>query len=167
MDALDWLNEDEARHAQCVYHGFDACNIDQYKDQVDVLLVTSSCRPFSIGRIGRMTEGAKIHEDYKLLEVTLKVAKRLKPKAILMEQVFGFTKAESSQDSESPLQKFLKLFHEVLGREYEVMILFCDGQVFLVLCRHRVFIVAIREDVGGADALAQLKLIIKEHSWCC
>lgn len=161
MDASQWLNDNPAEGTQCLYHDREPCSLEEFVDDIDVLFVTESCKPFSMSRTGRMAKGVESHPDYKLFKVTTKLIKKLRPKALLFEQVFGFTKAKSSSDAETPLAEFIQFLSEELGGLYDIVVFFTDGGVFIILTRHRVFVLALLKSCGGKEALERLKLIVQ------
>ena len=127
---------------------------------MDVLVITTSCRPFSKTRSGR-ADGTEDHEDHRLLDIGLSMVEMTKPRLVIFEQVHGFALAESKTDKVSPLEHFLAQVKEELP-EYLHQVFFCNGNAFLCLERHRVYLIFMHSDFAGAggDAMELVKTVI-------
>ena len=127
-DARDFIN---GMKGECYNHDFAICSLEDIAPYVvDILFITHSCRPYTKARKGR-SQGVTEHEDYYHMEIFLNVFRKVRPKAFVYEQVFGFTLAESTEDSESPMNKLLKkLCEEFPG--YHIATFAVQGNVFLI-----------------------------------
>ena len=156
VEALDIIGTDGARD---LYSGV-MVDLKRFEGQIDVLLISTSCKPYSTVRSSRHSEGTEQHEDSRLQEVFHHVLKVVKPAAWIYEQVFGFALPESKKDTQSPLQKML-LRIETESPEYQPTVFFADGKLLAVLVRHRVYVVGTNVRAGGRISLEALKHIVK------
>ena len=157
LDARDFLSED----------GFFTDFMNDFKrvpldfvapGEIDILFCSFSCRPYSIARSGRM-RGTQGHEDSYQVDCFWAAFERLRPKALCMEQVFGFALAEPSEVAQSPLQKMIAKFTDDYAA-YNVAVFYVAGNLYTVLVRHRVYLVAVHEDAGGADVVSMPKKVV-------
>ena len=157
LDARDFL-EGDGNNLTCFSHDFAKCKLSEMQEpgEMDIMVVTCSCRPYAIGRIGRMRDGTTNHEDAWHIDAFKAAFNKILPKAVLFEQVFGFALAESVSDTQSPLQSLLSWFAR-FHPDYAVQVFYVEGNVFLVLSRHRVYVVALENSSGGKDGLEMLK----------
>ena len=164
MDALDFLESDSGRD---LFSGGELKDLKQFCGLVDILFVSTSCKPYSSARTGRKSGGSQAHEDTNLIKAFFRAAKLVKPGAMIFEQVFGFSLSESTSDPRSPLQQFLEQCDEELP-DYERTVFVIDGDLFLVFIRHRIYIIFIRKDYGGAESLEIVKVIVQvDQNYLC
>ena len=100
MDAMSFLENTDELIAERLYHRGPCSLKDVPPMLLDLLFVSTSCRPYSKARTGRAA-GTSDHDDVRCIDVFFVVFKHVKPKACLFEQVFGFAMAESKYDKES------------------------------------------------------------------
>ncbi len=159
IDGLDFLESDEGRN---LFEGNEMASLKQFVNAIDILFVSTSCRPFSSARSKRKSEGSANHEDMRLLDVFFRAVLIIKPGCIVFEQVFGFALSESVDDPVSPMQRFLERCEQEL-KEYEWATFAVDGDMYLIFVRHRIFIIFVRKDYGGKDTLEAVKMIVKAN----
>ena len=157
LDALNFIDSLEGKD---LYSGGEFRSLKEFFMKVDVLFVSTSCRPFSAARSKRKSEGTSSHDDHKLLDAFFRVTVAVQPLAMIFEQVFGFALSESTKDPTSPLQRFLERCDIELAN-FERTVFITDGSVWLVFARHRIYIVFIRSDAGGKMSMEALKAIVK------
>ncbi len=157
MDALDFLASDSGRD---LFSGQELKDLKDFFGTIDILFVSTSCKPYSSARTGRKTKGSRMHDDTKLIKAFFKAAKLVRPGVIVFEQVYGFALSESVSDPQSPLLQFLADCDTELP-DYARTIFVVDGDLFLVFVRHRIYIVFIHHNYGGTESLELLKMIVK------
>ena len=137
-------------------------DLKDFDGQVDILFVSTSCKPYSSARTGRKSQGCTDHGDTRLIKAFFRAAKLVKPAAIVFEQVYGFALSESRTEERSPLQLFLDESAQELP-DYEHTVFIVEGDLLLVFLRHRIYIIYIRRDCGGGKSLEMLKVIVEVH----
>ncbi len=157
MDALDFLDSDEGRD---LFSGGELRDLKQFLNKVDILFVSTSCKPYSSARTGRKSRGTDDHDDVRLIKAFFKVAQSVVPGAIVFEQVYGFALSESKSEKKSPLQHFLADCDELLP-DYRRAVFVIEGDLVLVFVRHRIYVIFIHNNYGGKASLDLLKAIVK------
>ena len=145
---------------RCACHGMSMCALTIAKLWIDQLVAGISCRPFSTSRMTRMTMGSEAHSDFMLLPAFIRMLQRLQPKGALLENVFGMSLPESTDDPVSPLMKVVEWMRND-GLPYGVRIFVVCGSTFLRWRRRRIYMSLIHNDHGGEDACRKQELIVK------
>ena len=162
IDARHFLDSG-GDNGECMSHDFSRCSLSDLTPlEVDILFVTFSCCPYSIFRSLR-SSGTRNHKDSWQIDAMWTVFDKIRPKCLIMEQVFGYALSESTEIVKSPLQAMA----DKLASEYpdwSLTIFVVGGNTFLVLVRHRVFSVAIHESAGGAETAAMLRKVVTVSS---
>ena len=78
LDASPLLDVDEAVN---LYKG-EMAHIGKYKREIDISVVSPSCKPYSISRSKRKTQGTKQHDDIRLIDVFCKTVRTNNPGAM-------------------------------------------------------------------------------------
>ena len=160
-NAMDFV--EHCVDGECLWHN-GRCGMSTDAGFLDVLYVSTSCKPYSMARVGRRSGGTTDHDDSSCVAAFLKVLVTLEPKCVLFEQVFGFALRESSQDPRSPLSKMLD---EIRAKapDYQIMVFFARGSTHMILDRHRVYICMVHNRHGGARSLFGVKKFVKANSY--
>ena len=157
QEAFDFI---EGTSGECMEHK-ERCDISNIVQcMIDILVVTLSCRPYSINR-ARRTHGTIQHEDASLMEAWFGLMKRHLPLASLFENVFGFALAEDRDNQTSPLVRMLERVAEELPM-YKATVFFSPGNVWLVFVRHRIFVVVVHEAARSTETMQVLVRIVKD-----
>ena len=126
---------------------------------MDVLFVSTSCKPYSKARTGRRN-GTAEHSDAGLVDAFIGIMKRFRPKAAVFEQVAGFAQPESKTNPDSPLMQLTLRVAEELPT-YTIITFYSAGTVFLCVTRDRIFIVFLDEAQNPAVLLPALEQLVK------
>ena len=158
IDADDFGKQEECR-GRCMMHDFNECSLDNMGElEIDVLFASFSCNPYTTIRTSRRS-GTKEHKEAHHQELFLKVWERVRPKAVVMEQVFGYAMAESTQDKTTPLQHLIAKVGTMFP-QWGVSVFYMHGNTFMIFVRHRIYMVALHESAGGSVSLEMLKRIV-------
>ncbi len=160
LDARHFL--DGLGKGECFNHAFTLCSLGEIAEfLIDILFVTCSCQPYSKAGKNRMKPGAvEAHAESYHLEVFYEIFRRVKAKAVVFENVFGFALATSINDPSSPMRKMLERLQQEFP-DWSVGIFVVEGNVFLVLIRHRLFMVFVHTTAGGSEVIAMLRRVIE------
>ena len=150
IDAMDLFTES----FDCLFN-IEAVPVSKLtEEKLDVLFVSTSCKPFSKAQSKRHL-GTTTHSDYACQDAFWHMLSILMPLSVIYEQVFGFALAESVDDPESPLAKFLSR----IATEYpcyEAVTFFAQGSLYLSLLRHRVYVILVHKAAGGRMVVNKL-----------
>lgn len=136
-DAVRTYNINIGNHAICKdIRTVNRCDIPV--EDVDVLVATPVCKPFSVSGARRLTNDEKYGD---LLAETIRVFQECKPKALFFENVFGIVIGES-------LPTFLDFVSLIEGSGYVTYWNVRDvWELGVPQKRERLFLVAIRDDI--------------------
>ena len=134
----------------CARHNFSTCACDE--EPLDLLVAGITCRPYSQARLGRFSAGTGAHEECGLVECFIQALRRFKPRKAILENVVGFTMAESGSDRTAPYQRLVTRMREEFGETYILTCFVLAAETWLVWKRRRIYIICTRELAGGAPS---------------
>ena len=118
-----------------------------------------SCRGFSTTNFDRLVKGAMAHPESDLFEHWISQLVADEPDTGCLENVFGMV-IKAKADTVAPLTFVLDAI-AVRAPMYDVIVLFLDSIVHMVLSRKRLFVHVMHERCGGAKAHARQVHMLK------
>jgi len=112
-----------------------------------------SCRPFSIARLNRFKQSVSEHADAALFEETMEYVQKLRPKAVVIENVPGWDMKAGPDSEETCLQQHIEMF-EALGT-YRVRTFKLDVSTWARASRPRLYLVGVRHIASSHAANAE------------
>lgn len=135
---------------------------DGEEEPPDVLTSGSSCCPYTQQR-GDRGEGTVQHRDGSLIHAVEECIQRFGPRIAVLENVWGWALRESKSTEMSPLKSMLQRMATTCP-DYVPKTFLLDSANWLVLRRKRLYVVFVREEFGGAAALARMSTLILDPS---
>ena len=155
----------------CAAHAWQWCDFTKFlvKYAIDIFVAGVSCRPYSLARSKRRSDGFEDHADHWMSEGFLACLLNMLPKCAILENVAGFvmttrTTKDGRTVTTNPLKAFMARLKEVgVLNYYVVKVLFLAGQVFVPQTRNRVYILFMSRKHGGKRAADRAERWTKDY----
>ena len=149
---------------RCADHNMEVCVLVLTPGEIGNLKAGVSCKPFSIGRGGRV-EGTKTHNDSDLSQCFIIIMKAVQPKSGILENVYGFALPESKSDKKPPLLRSMEHAEDVIPL-YSLLVLVLAGSTWVCMSRRRLYVVFVHANNGGRVACNRSKCFLQDLVPC-